>query len=419
VGTSGADSCLHGCAGCASGQRSAVTDSQGSAPQISAPQTAAPSPAPKNPSLTNADIVKMVKGGLQESTILNVIAATDCDFDVSVDGLLALKAAGVGDRVMDAMLAAAARKRTSVAATAPVVPQAALIQNSGAMGMSPDVMAQMSPVQRQQMAAAMSQMGGMNAMAGMGGMTGMPGMGGMMMSPTVLPLINLLLGSEKKLMASSMAQMAQSTTKGMPGAGSSAGSTLQSFATQGLTFAAIAGGGMFAAPAIGIASGMMGGMMGGHHGMPTSTYIWALPGRTSSYMMPTIQPKFDLEFGEITGLDPDAYEPVLVHLPRTTDNWRLVGATKQQMSYMGAGEPQFMIDEERTPLKTTRMARGHLQIEPAAALAPGEYGLVLRPTKAHKPKKGASQSQAQQGVFYSVWDFSIPGESADVLPARK
>ena len=244
-------------------------------------------------------------------------------------------------------------------------------------------------------------------------------MGAMMMSPAVLPQVNLLLGPDKKLMASSMAQMAQSTTKGMPGAGSSAGSTLQSFATQGLTFAAIAGGGMFAGPAMGIASGMMGGMMGGHRGMPTTTYIWALPGRASSYVMPTTQPKFDLQFGEITGLDPDAYEPALVHLPRTTDNWRLVGATKQKMSYMGAGEPQSMIDEERTPLKSTRLERGHLQIEPVAPLAPGEYGLVLRPTKAHKPKKGASQSQAQQGVFYSVWDFSIPGESADALPARK
>jgi hypothetical protein len=46
-----------------------------------------------------------------------------------------------------------------------------------------------------------------------------------------------------------------------------------------------------------------------------------------------------------------------------------------------------MIDEERTPLKTTRVARGHLQIEPVAPLAPGEYGLVLRPTKAHKSKE--------------------------------
>ncbi|MGZ4732300.1 MAG: hypothetical protein ACXVZH_09170 [Terriglobales bacterium] len=380
--------------------------------QTSVSQTAArPNPAPKTPPLSNADVVKMVKGGLQESTILSVIATTDCDFDVSVDGLLALKEAGVSDKVMDAMLAAAARKRAPAAAPAPVMPQATLIQNSDAMGMSSSGMTQLSPAQRQQMAAAMSQMGGMNGMAGMGG--------GLMMSPAELPQIKLLLGPEKKLMASSMAQMAQSTTKGMPGAGSSAGSTLQSFATQGLTFAAIAGGGMFAAPAMGIASGMMGGMMGGHRGLPTTTYIWALPGRASSYTMPTTLPKFELEFGDITGLDPDAYEPALVHLPQATDNWRLVGATKQKMSYMGAAEQQSMIDEERTLLKVTRMERGHLQIEPAAPLAPGEYGIVLRPTKAHKPKKGVSQSQAQQGVFYSVWDFSIPGETADVVPAKK
>ncbi|MGH9551403.1 MAG: hypothetical protein ACRD3W_18605, partial [Terriglobales bacterium] len=134
-----------------------VTDSQSSHSQ----DAAQPRPASKSPALTNADVVKMVKGGLQESTILSVIGATDCDFDVSVDALLALKSAGISDRVMDAMLAATARKRTSAAATAPVMPQAASIQNSDAMGMSPDVMAQFSPAERQQMAAAMSQMGGM------------------------------------------------------------------------------------------------------------------------------------------------------------------------------------------------------------------------------------------------------------------
>jgi hypothetical protein len=85
-----------------------VTDSQSSHSQ----DTAQPRPASKNPVLTNADVVKMVKGGLQESTILSVIGAAECDFDVSVDGLLALKSAGISDRVMDAMLAAAARKRT-------------------------------------------------------------------------------------------------------------------------------------------------------------------------------------------------------------------------------------------------------------------------------------------------------------------
>ena len=190
---------------------------------------------------------------------------------------------------------------------------------------------------------------------------------------------------------------------------------LRTFVTQGLSFAAIAGGGMFAGPAMGIASGMM----GGHHGTPTTTYIWALPGHTSSYVMPTTRPKFDLEFGNIAGLDPDRYEPVLVHLPQTKDNYRLVGATKQKVSYMGRGQPQSRIDEERMALQTTRMERGHVQLEPAAPLPPGEYGLVLRPTGADKPKKGVSQTGAEQGVFYSVWDFSVAGQTADVLPSKK
>lgn len=256
-----------------------------------------------------------------------------------------------------------------------------------------------------QMAAMMSQMAGMSGM-------------GTMYVPAALPKINLLMGTDKKPMTNSMAQMAQSATKGGPGAGSVTGSTLRSFVTEGLSFAAIAGGGMFAGPAMGIASGMMGGMMGGHHGIPTTTYIWALPGRTASYVMPTTRPKFDLQFGNIAGLDPDRYEPALVHLPQTKDNYRLVGATKQKISYMGPGQPQSMIDEERTPLQTSRIERGHMQLEPAAPLAPGEYGLVLRPTRAEKTKKGGSQSGAEQGVFYSVWDFSVPGEAAAVTTKK-
>ena len=64
------------------------------------------------------------------------------------------------------------------------------------------------------MMMAMSQMRGMN------GMAGMPGMGGP--TPMVLsamPKITLLIGTEKKPMTSSLAQMAQSKTKGMSGGG--------------------------------------------------------------------------------------------------------------------------------------------------------------------------------------------------------
>jgi len=384
----------------------AVVVSQTPVPQTQAQQTQPSSPQ-KNPLLTNAEIVKMVKAGLQDSTILSVIAASDSDFDVSVDGLLALKEAGVSGPVMDAMLAAKSKKRTpatavtvvpNVPASLSAMPQSSMTPGYGSAPMTP------------QMAAMMSQMA-MNPMAG--------GMGGTMFVPPALPKINLLLGTDQKPMASSMAQMAQSATKGGPGAGSAAGSTLRSFVTEGLSFAAIAGGGMFAGPAMGIASGMMGGMMGGHHGMPTTTYIWALPGHTASYVMPTTRPKFDLEFGNIAGLDPDRYEPVLVHLPQTKDNYRLVGATKQKMSYMGPGQAQSMIDEERTLLQTTRLERGHMQLEPAAPLAPGEYGLVLRPSRADKPKKGVSQTGAEQSVFYSVWDFSVAGQTANTVSPKK
>ena len=372
----------------------------------------------KNPALTNDDILTMVKGGLQETTVLNAIAANETDFDVSAKALLDLKQAGISDKIIDAMLAAETKKRSGATPTSASVPptsaegatppgaqDASTAQALAQMGMTPQMLAQMPPASRQQMMMAMSQMRGMNGMAGMPGMGGAPPM-----IPSAMPKITLLIGAEKKTMASSMAQMAQSKTKGMSGGGSAAGSMLSSFASTGLSFAAI-GGGMFAGPAMGIASGMFGGLMGGHHGMPTVTYIWALPGHNSAFLVPTTTPKFELEFGEIVGLDPDSYEPELVRLPQTKDNWRLVGATKSKLDYSGAGSPQSMIDEVRTPLKTTRLSRGHLQIEAAAPLAAGEYGLVLRPVKAHKPKKGESQSEAEQGVFYSVWDFSIAGET--------
>ena len=65
-----------------------------------------------------------------------------------------------------------------------------------------------------------------------------------------------------------------------------------------------------------------------------------------------------------------------------------------------------MIDEQRMPVKATSLGRGHMQIEAATPLPAGEYAVVC-PTKANKPKKGASQSEAEQAVFYSVWDFSV------------
>jgi hypothetical protein len=359
--------------------------------------------------LTNDDILQMTKGGLQESTIVSAIQAGDTNFDLSVQNLLALRQAGVTDKVLDAMLAAQSKKKATVAAE-PVensssVPSGGISPSAMPMGFTPQTMANLPPAARQQMMAAMSQMsrmGGMPAM--MNGLT--PGGGASeLLSAEQLPKVTLVNGADKKLMANSMAQIAASTTKGGYKTGSSAGSMLTSLASQGLSFAAIGAGpgAMMAAPAL----GMMTGMLGGHHSTPTTTYVWALPARSSALLLETATPKFELEFSEIVGLDPDSYEPVIVSLKQSKDNYRLVGASKAKMDFMGGGNSDSMIDELRMPSKLTHMDRGKVEIEASSSLPAGEYGVVLRPVKKHKQKKGQSQSGAEQALFYSVWDFSV------------
>src|SRR5213078_2637193 len=78
----------------------------------------------KNPALTNDDILKMVKGGLQETTVLNAITANETDFDVSAKALLDLKQAGISDKIIDAMLSAESKKRNAASPTSASVPPA-------------------------------------------------------------------------------------------------------------------------------------------------------------------------------------------------------------------------------------------------------------------------------------------------------
>lgn len=69
--------------------------------------------------LTNGDIIQMVKAGFTEQTIMDAIKANNTAFDTSVQGLLALKKAGVSQNLIDAMLAAEAHKKAPASGTAP------------------------------------------------------------------------------------------------------------------------------------------------------------------------------------------------------------------------------------------------------------------------------------------------------------
>src|ERR1700756_936326 len=66
--------------------------------------------------LTNDDIKSMVKNALPETVIISAIKTNETNFDISANGLIDLKKAGVTAKVMEAMLASANDKKNAAAA---------------------------------------------------------------------------------------------------------------------------------------------------------------------------------------------------------------------------------------------------------------------------------------------------------------
>ena len=69
--------------------------------------------------LTNDSVISMVKGGLGEAVVLARIRSSPANFDTSTNSLLALKKAGVSDKVIEAMVSA---PRSGAAAAVPSAP---------------------------------------------------------------------------------------------------------------------------------------------------------------------------------------------------------------------------------------------------------------------------------------------------------
>ena len=71
--------------------------------------------------MTNDDVIKMVKGGLGEATVIQAIDGAEPGFDTSADGLVKLKQGGVSDNVIQRILA----KKGAAPAAAPAAAAAA------------------------------------------------------------------------------------------------------------------------------------------------------------------------------------------------------------------------------------------------------------------------------------------------------
>jgi outer membrane lipoprotein SlyB len=69
--------------------------------------------------MTNDDVVKLVRSGLSEATILQAIQGSEPYFDTSSDGLIRLKQGGVNDRIIQQVLAKQSGASMAAPAAAP------------------------------------------------------------------------------------------------------------------------------------------------------------------------------------------------------------------------------------------------------------------------------------------------------------
>jgi hypothetical protein len=97
---------------------------QTTAPAAAPPKKAAPKAAPVTPVLTNQDIIKLVKAKLSDDLIIQKIAHSKTRFDTSVDGLVALREAGVDDRLLAVIMNPASAAAAAPAARPTATPSA-------------------------------------------------------------------------------------------------------------------------------------------------------------------------------------------------------------------------------------------------------------------------------------------------------
>jgi hypothetical protein len=330
----------------------------------------------------NADIQEMVAAKFSDTTIIAVIDANVVEFDVSPRALVALKNAGVSERVIEAMLAAATGEKQTEE------PEAALSQPAE----TPASVEYAKLTQMIEQLAAKQEVAEKERRA--------PEPPAARADPT--PRVWLVDGHERAAIAPTIAQVA------FAGGGARRGERMKNL--QGLANQALA----FASPAVSGIATTLGGLFRRDE---QRTAVWALAATQSARVLDAA-PVFEIDYAHIPGVDPERYQPAIVQLVPTDDNYRLVAATETDGADARA-EPSGPIIEETVATQSTRLDRGRYRVAPRGALGPGEYALVLRPIGETSRKRGrnteASLGEMLGGstsqILYLTWEFSIAGEA--------
>jgi hypothetical protein len=344
-------------------------------PEPSPPEASPPEASP--PERTgNADVQAMVEANFSDSTIIAVIGANDVEFDLSPRALVALKGAGVSDTVIEAMVAAEAEQKRAAEPELAVTPET---QASLEYTKLSEMIEQLAAKQEAAVAARRE-----------------PEAPASRADP--VPRVWLVSATDRAALAPTIAQVAFA---GGGGRNSERLKTLQGLAGQALAFAN---------PAVSGIATTLGSLFRPNE---ERTAVWALAA-TSSTRVLDFDPAFELDFAHIPGVDPDRYQPAIVQLVPTNDNYRLIAAAETDGAGTGA-LPRGPIIEESIATESTRLGRGQYRIAPKTALGPGEFALVLRPIgetkRARRRNSQASLGELLGGstsqILYLTWEFSI------------
>lgn len=327
--------------------------------------------------LTNDDVVQMVKNNFSENLIVSTIQGNKRQFDLSVDALIELKKAGVSERIISVMQAPEGTGILSPGRLAPTT--------EGIKSVPPTPP---TPVARLEQPYALVVVGGTR-------------------QPLPLEPTHVGKADAKGDNLASLAQE-QATNKLYNAVELSTATRIGLAVDRRLVAIPLLGA------AVGLGSVMMDGI--GKAGRllrkpKPVTYLWAVPGRSSSIGLASSMPQFEVAYGEIPGVDPDEYEPFVVRLVQTRENWRLVGAKKADPDAYKSHKWDTYSDfvEERIPMRSEKLGRGRFLITLERALEGGEYGVVLRPIVRSKIFSGEDiANRKNSGVLFdTVWTFSL------------
>jgi hypothetical protein len=376
--------------------------------------------------LTDADIIKMTKSGLGESTILAVIQASPANFDISPNALITMKTAGVTANVINAVVAAGTNKSNSSAVTpsasAPPAETATPAATPGSQSWPPPASAAQPtqpksttptapPASAQPTPAAPPAAGQPNpasqsAPANEPSVVMMPA-GAAPGSATSQATIRLPL--EKTQLTQTKTKV---TSLGGLANDSVTAQAMQAGANTAATEGMIHSGSLTGGLAAGEAGGVFGSAMSRRKA--SVTYLWAVSGPTSPTQATSNQPRFSLNFAGWMYVSLDEFEPVIIKLtPTTPPNWRLVGASQgSEKAYSSSSVDwqafsNFMQDP--APSQVKKIAPGVFEISASMPLEAGEYGIALRPISKTMKFSGAdiARNQGNGKVLNSVWTFSI------------